>query len=106
MSLSKQAKILTKAQVDGVHAWLGTGRHPLRNQRIFLLSVKAGLRAKEIANLKWEMVRDSGGDIGDAIHLVDRASKGTSGRVIPLNRQLKSHLKLLFEEGKTQPFLK
>lgn len=102
MSLGKQAKILTKAQIDGVHAWLGTGRHPLRNQTIFLLSVKAGLRAKEIANLKWEMVQDSGGDIGDAIHLVDQASKGASGRVIPLNRQLKSHLKLLFDEGKVR----
>jgi integrase len=33
-----------------------TTQHPQRNRLIVLLSVKAGLRAAEIANLTWEMV--------------------------------------------------
>lgn len=48
MSLGKQAKILSKGQVDAVLGYLTKTRHPFRNRVIFLLSVKAGLRAKEI----------------------------------------------------------
>ena len=53
MALGKQAKTLTKSQVDAVTAFLLTRRHLLTDQTVFLLSVKAGLRAKEIVNLKW-----------------------------------------------------
>ena len=48
--------------------------------------MKAGLRAKEIASLKWAMVTDAEGRLGDSIHLTDVASKGKGGRVIPLNK--------------------
>jgi integrase/recombinase XerD len=59
---------------------------------IFLLSVKAGLRAKEIASLTWRMVTDARGHIGQAIHLENSASKGQSGRVIPMNEELRAAL--------------
>ena len=53
---------------------------------IILLSVKAGLRAKEIAGLTWSMVTDAEGALGDAIHLPNSASKGKNGgRTVPLN---------------------
>lgn len=92
MSLGKQAKILTKGQAEAVHAYLATTRHPERNRVIFLLSLKAGLRAKEIASLKWAMVTDAGGNLSDAIHLTDIASKGKGGRIIPLNKELRAAL--------------
>ena len=93
MGLGKQAKTLTKAQVDAALGYLSNTRHPLRNRAILLLSVKAGLRAKEIARLTWDMVTTSDGDIGTAIHLTNEASKGNSGgRVIPLNKELRSAL--------------
>ena len=98
MGLAKQAKILTNKQVEAVYQYLGTMRNGLRNQVIFLLSVKAGLRAKEIAALKWSMVTNADGDIGVEIHLTDAASKGRGGRVIPLNRHLREKLTELFEE--------
>ena len=72
--------------------YLTSTRYPERNRAIFLLSVRAGLRAKEIASLTWAMLTDAEGKIGDAIHLVDEASKGSSGRVIPLNKELKAAL--------------
>ena len=59
MALTKQAKTLNKNQVDAVLNYLAGRRNALRNQVIFLLSVKAGLRAKEIAYLRWEMVLDA-----------------------------------------------
>jgi integrase/recombinase XerD len=59
MGLGKQAKTLTKAQVDAALNYLSSSRYPLRNRVILLLSVKAGLRAKEIASLTWEMITAS-----------------------------------------------
>jgi integrase/recombinase XerD len=56
------------------------------------LSVKAGLRAKEIARLTWWMTNDSHGEIARAIWLQDSASKGKSGRAIPLNDEVRSAL--------------
>ena len=88
MSLGKQAKTLTKPQVDAVLAYLTSTRHPIRNRVIFLLSLKAGLRAKEIASLTWAMVTDAEGALTDAISLTDIASKGRGGRVIPINKEL------------------
>src|SRR6056297_194670 len=92
MALGKQAKTRTKTQVDTVTAFLLSRRHGLRDQTVFLLSVRAGLRAEEIANLRWSMILDPDGHVGDAIHLTDVASKGRSGRVIPLNKQLRANL--------------
>ncbi|NRP49126.1 Tyrosine recombinase XerC [Aliiroseovarius sp. xm-v-201] len=63
-----------------------------------MLSVKAGLRAKEIASLTWAMVTDADGEIGLNIHLTDEASKGRGGRVIPLNMQLRLKLADLLEK--------
>ena len=97
MDLGKQAKILSKKQIDQLFWYVGTLRHPLRNEVIVLLSVKAGLRAKEIASLTWSMITDADGDIGSNIHLTDKASKGRGGRVIPLNMQLRLKLEELLQ---------
>ena len=69
MSLQKQSKTLSKKQVSAISAYLGDKRNGLRNQTIFLLSVKAGLRAKEIAELEWGMVLTSDGEVGNEIQL-------------------------------------
>ena len=106
MALGKQAKTLTKSQIDAVTAFLLTRRHGLRDLTVFLLSVKAGLRAKEIANLKWEMVVGSDGKVGVAIHLPNIATKGNSGRIRPLNKQLRSNLIQLLEQAKVDKFFK
>ena len=92
MALGKQAKILSKKQLDQLIWYVGTLRHPLRNEVIVMLSTRAGLRAKEIAGLTWSMITDADGDIGSNIHLTDKASKGRGGRVIPLNMQLRLKL--------------
>ena len=90
MALSKQAKILTKAQIEAVYNYLGSTRYPKRDRAIFLLSIRAGLRAKEIASLTWKMLTDAEGQLSDAIHLTNGASKGRKGgRVIPLSKDLK-----------------
>lgn len=99
MALSKQAKTLNQKQIKFVLEYLGNGRNALRNQVVFLLSVKAGLRAKEIANLKWEMIMNSDGSLSNEIGLVNVASKGISGRKIPINKKLKTKLAELFVDA-------
>lgn len=86
----KQAKILSDAQVRAALGHVdSSSRYPERDRVIILLSVKAGLRAKEIAGLTWSMVTDAEGTLGDAIHLPNSASKGRNGgRTIPLNPAL------------------
>lgn len=97
--MSKSAKTLSNHQVNAVLNHLDTAtRNSTRNKVIFLLSVKAGLRAKEIASLKWSMVLTPTGEVSNTIHLTDKASKGKSGRIIPTNKELKKALTKLLDE--------
>ena len=101
MGLGKQAKTLSKKQVDNVSKMLRlNSRNGLRNQTIFLLSVKSGLRAKEIAHLTWKMVLTSDGDVDDVINLTNASSKGNSGRTIPIHKEVKENLISLMDVQK------
>ena len=95
--LGKQSKILTDKQIKMMMNFLSGTRMSTRNQVIFLLSCKGGLRSKEISQVEWNMVLDPEGNMGNTINLIDRVSKGNSGRVIPMNSQLKDKLLQLYE---------
>ena len=88
----KQAKILSVAHTDELLFFADTTRHPLRNRVLVLLSVKAGLRAAEIANLTWEMVLTPGREVGTTIELRDHAAKMGHGRHIPIHSELRGAL--------------
>ena len=88
----KQAKVLFDHHVQALLAYSQRSRYPVRNQVIVLLSVKAGLRAGEIANLTWPMVLDPTGDIGPSIELHDRAAKNRRGRRVPIHPELQAAL--------------
>ena len=89
----KQAKIVSPTQERAILGFLETTRYPRRDRVLFLLSMKAGLRAKEIASLTWAMVTDAAGQVGEAIHVPNRASKGTTGgRTIPMHPDLQAAL--------------
>src|ERR1700684_4194589 len=92
MGLGKQAKTLSRGQIDAMLAYLATTRHAKRNRLIFLLSAKTGLRAKEISKLTWRMTNDSQGDIARVLALRESASKGRSGRFIPLSDEVREAL--------------
>ena len=92
MSLGKQAKTLTEAQQKVILNHLVQGRHSRRNIVIFLLSLDAALRAKEVASLEWSMITDASGALTDEIRLQDRVSKGRSGGVVFISKRLKAAL--------------
>ena len=99
MTLGKQAKIITDKQVRAVLAELETRRYPARDRVMFLLSMRAGLRAKEIACVTWSMVTDAEGEVADAIGLENRAAKGKrGGRIVPMHPDLKAALIALHRE--------
>lgn len=90
--LNKQAKILSEQQIKAVLSFLETTRNSKRDRVIFMLSVYAGFRAKEISNLEMSMITDVDGNIADVISLEDKATKGKSGRTVPMNRMLNAAL--------------
>ena len=88
----KQAKILSDRQIRSLLAFASSTRYPFRNNLIVLLSMKAGLRAGEIAKLTWDMVVGPTGEIGSVIELRDCAAKKNSGRLIPIHPNLRTAL--------------
>jgi integrase len=88
----KQAKLLASDEVEDLLLFASRTRAPARNRLIVLPSVKAGLRAAEIANLTWEMVLDPVGGIGSCIELRDWAAKNGGGRLIPVHPDLANAL--------------
>jgi integrase/recombinase XerD len=103
----KQAKILSADQLEDLLFFASNTRLPLRNRVIVLLSVRAGLRAGEIAKLTWDMVLGPTGDIGSIIELRDHAAKMRSGRLIPIHVGLRDGLAaLLFCTANTGPIIR
>jgi integrase len=90
--VGKRAKILSTDHIEYLQVFARQTRHAIRNQVLVLLSVKAGLRAGEIANLTWPMVVEPSAEIGTSLELQDRIAKKGSGRVIPIHPDLRTAL--------------
>jgi integrase len=90
--VGKRAKILSPDAVQDLLVFAAQTRHPIRNTVLVLLSIKAGLRASEIANLTWPMLLEPTGEIDRCLELKDRIAKKGSGRVIPIHPELHTAL--------------
>jgi integrase len=90
--LGRQAKIVSPATLRRMLAYARKTRQPKRDTVIVLLSVKAGLRACEIAGLQWSMVMTGDGKIGDVIDIYSAIAKRGSGRRIPMHPSLQKAL--------------
>jgi integrase len=97
--IGKRAKILSPDHVEDLLVFAKQTRNPIRNQALVLLSVKADLRAGEIANLTWPMVAEASGEVGMSMELQDNAAKKGSGRVIPIHPELRAALVKLARLG-------
>jgi integrase len=90
--LGRQAKIVSPTTLQRMLAYAQRTRQPKRDAVIVLLSVKAGLRACEIAGLQWSMVMTDDGEIGDVIDIRNAIAKRGSGRRIPMHPDLQRAL--------------
>src|SRR5262249_49744221 len=87
------ATMVSPTQERAILGYLVTTRSPARDRVLFLLSMKAGLRAKAMAALTWTMVTDAQGQVTEVLHVPYRASKGkTGGRTMPLHPDLQAAL--------------
>lgn len=99
MCTGKQAKIITPKQAALILNHLSKTRMPEKNIALFLLSLKAGLRAKECAEITWADCLNSDGEVGDVLIIRDAVSKGDNGGgILPLGKQLKVALQNLWEK--------
>lgn len=88
----RQAKLLSETVVRRALRKIARRHCADRDRVIFLLSVRAGLRACEIAGLEWEMVIDANGRVSRSMCIVDRIAKKRGGRRIPIHAELRSAL--------------
>ena len=96
--LGKQAKIVTSAMLATMLRHVGKGSAPARDRVIILLSVKAGLRACEIAGLEWSMVLDAKGKVAKWLDIRSSIAKGDSGRRVPMHTDLAKAISALLRE--------
>jgi len=88
----RQAKVIRPAQSCALLRYVRKHADPARSRVMVLLSLKAGLRAAEIAQLEWSMVLDATGQVTDSIAIDDRIAKKGSGRRVPMHPDLRSAL--------------
>ncbi len=86
----RQAKLLSDVIVRRALKALGQRPSHLRDRVMFLLSVRAGLRACEIAGLDWSMVLNANGRVNHLIDVRDCIAKKGGGRRIPVHPELKA----------------
>ena len=95
----KHAKTILKQHLTTALWRVADSRYPERARVMVLLSVRAGLRAGEIAKLTWPMVVDAQGRVASHIELHDAAAKKRSGRTIPLHPDLMRSLRRLHKQN-------
>jgi integrase/recombinase XerD len=88
----RQAKLISPITLRRMLAYARRSSRPLRNRVIILLSVKAGLRAMEIARLEWPMVLDASGQVADVLTVENVIAKRRAGRRIPMHHELRKAL--------------
>ncbi|UTC28310.1 integrase [Brevundimonas phage vB_BpoS-Gurke] len=82
----KRAKTLTPAQYKKVVDVVRRTEHALRDEVALRLSFYAGLRAKEIAGLRWaNNILDATGAVRGEVHITSDVGKRAVERVVPLD---------------------
>lgn len=90
-----QAKALSPQQLRAAFAHVRGGRYPERDRAMLALAFYAGLRAAEIASLRWFMVTDAEGRVADIVVVSNAIAKRGSGGEIPMAPDLRAALTAL-----------
>lgn len=91
----RQAKLLTGPIQRRALAAIDARPDRERDRAILMLSLRAGLRACEIAGLDWEMVLTPAGRVDRTLAVPDRIAKWGGGRRIPVHPELRTALQAL-----------
>lgn len=85
MSNQGKASTLNSTEHTQFLQFLSNTRHSLRNQAIYLLSVRAGLRVQSIAGLLLNDVIDSSGNLKEVVNLHSSIVKGGKNYTVYLS---------------------
>ena len=96
MKQVKKAKILTPQDLTQILAYIEQTPFAPRNRALVLITVMAGLCAKETAALLVSDVMDEQGQIKDIIHLRPEQSKNQQAHSVVISDQLKLELQRYF----------
>ena len=103
---TKRAQTLTNAQFKAALKVCRASDHALRDEAALRLSFYAGLRASEIAKLRWRTnVLDAGGKVRDTLAITDDVGKRAVERLIPIEPDLASVLKRLRQQRPEDEFV-
>ena len=91
----RQAKLLTEPIIRRALKAVDARPDRDRDRVVLMLSLRAGLRAGEIAGLDWNMVLAPGGRVDSTLLVPDRIAKKGGGRRIPLHPELRRALQAL-----------
>ena len=87
-----QATVLTDTEIRRVFRIIETTRHAKRNRLAFTLSIFAGLRVGEIADLTVGDVATQGGEVRREIKLGAHQTKGSKGRTVILSERVRKEI--------------
>lgn len=89
----RQAQTLSDADIKRVMNFCNTRRHSQRDRTIIMLSILAGLRAKELAALRVGDVYDTAGAVRDQFVMSGSQTKGGEARRVYVSAKLQRVLK-------------
>lgn len=90
--MTQPARVLAAADVRRLLNHVRYTRYPLRNRVLALLSTRAGLRACEMAGLRWSMVLRPDGRLDVQLLVARTIAKNKHERRVPLHHELKAAL--------------
>jgi integrase/recombinase XerD len=87
-----QAKSLTQAEITTILKHIEANTNAKRNRMMFLLTLQAGLRVGEVAQLKLADVRNTDGSIKTEVYFAAERVKHAHARTVFLNQRLQAEL--------------
>jgi integrase/recombinase XerD len=91
-TMSHQAKVLTEEEVEKVLRFTANTKHSLRNRTLVITSFASGMRAKELASLRYKDVVNADGTIKSEIRLSAEQTKGSDSRTVYISTKLQQDL--------------
>ena len=89
-----QAATLNDAQIKRALRYCQSRKYPVRDTTILLFSIYTGLRAKELAALRFADVFDADGAVRTQFTLTGAQTKGSKSRTVFVNKPLAQQLAL------------
>ena len=91
-TMTKQAKVLSNAEVRKVLDYVATRKHSLRNRALVMMMFKTGMRVSEVASLRIRDVMDTESNIKNEIRLLAENTKTNEARTVFVNEKLRREL--------------